>query len=215
MPVIDRSTCRIFTKSPDKCGAACVRACAAKAIIHKQEDEIITDKFGAIVVASGYSLYPWEKHYGEYGGGRYQDVITGLHLERMLQASGPTGGHVIRPSDGKEPKNVVFIQCVGSWDESKGVPYCSGICCMYTAKMAGADAIAVACPLCHANLDMRQAAEQRNHQEYGVPIIYISQLIGLAEGKDRRSLGLDKHIVSVEKALAKIQVLPEQKAAIP
>src|SRR4030042_634301 len=54
----------------------------------------------------------------------------------MLQASGPTGGHIIRPSDGKEPENVVFIQCVGSRDESKGVPYCSGICCMYTAKQA-------------------------------------------------------------------------------
>ncbi len=136
VPVIDRATCRIFTKSPEKCGAACVRACVAKAVTHKQEDEIISDKFGAIVVATGYSLIPWEKAYGEYGGGRYKDVITSLHFERMLQASGPTGGHVIRPSDGKEPKNVVFIQCVGSRDESKGVPYCSGICCMYTAKQS-------------------------------------------------------------------------------
>jgi len=136
VPVIDRSTCLIFTRAKEKCGAACVRACAAKAITHKQEDEIINEKFGAIVVATGYSLYPWEKHYGEYGGGRYRDVITSLHFERMLQASGPTGGHIIRPSDGKEPKHVVFIQCVGSRDESKGVPYCSGTCCMYTAKQA-------------------------------------------------------------------------------
>jgi heterodisulfide reductase subunit A len=136
VPVIDRSVCRIFTKSKEKCGAACVRACAAKAVNHKQEDEIINEKFGAIVVATGYSLHPWEKAYGEYGGGRYKDVITSLHFERMLQASGPTSGHVIRPSDGKEPKNVVFIQCVGSRDESKGVPYCSGVCCMYTAKQA-------------------------------------------------------------------------------
>jgi heterodisulfide reductase subunit A len=136
VPVIDRSTCLIFTKAKEKCGAACVRACVAKAVTHKQEDEIINEKFGAIVVATGYSLHPWEKHYGEYGGGRYKDVITSLHFERMLQASGPTGGHIIRPSDGKEPENVVFIQCVGSRDESKGVPYCSGICCMYTAKQA-------------------------------------------------------------------------------
>lgn len=136
VPVIDRATCRIFTKSKEKCGAACVRACAAKAIDHKQEDEIIHEKFGAIVVATGYSLFPWEKTYGEYGGGRFKDVITGLQLERMLQASGPTGGKVIRPSDGKEPHNIVFIQCVGSRDEAKGVPYCSGICCMYTAKQA-------------------------------------------------------------------------------
>ena len=136
VPVIDRSVCLIFTKAKEKCGAACVRACVAKAVTHKQEDEIINEKFGAIVVATGYSLYPWEKNYGEYGGGRYKDVITSLHFERMLQASGPTGGHIIRPSDGKEPENVVFIQCVGSRDESKGVPYCSGICCMYTAKQA-------------------------------------------------------------------------------
>lgn len=136
VPVIDRSTCLIFTKAKEKCGAACVRACGAKAISHKQEDEIIEEKFGAIVVATGYSLHPWEQHYGEYGGGRYKDVITSLHFERMLQASGPTGGHIVRPSDGKEPEHVVFIQCVGSRDESKGVPYCSGICCMYTAKQA-------------------------------------------------------------------------------
>lgn len=136
VPVIDRASCRIFTKSKEKCGAACVRACQAKAINHKQEDEIIEDKFGAIVVATGYSLFPWEERYGEYGGGRFKDVITSLQLERMLQASGPTEGHVVRPSDGKAPKNVVFVQCVGSRDESKGVPYCSGICCMYSAKQA-------------------------------------------------------------------------------
>jgi len=73
------------------------------------------------------------------------------------------------------------------------------------AKLAGADAIAVACPLCHANLDMRQTmAEQRNKREYGIPIIYISQLVGLAQGKDYQSLGLDKHMVSTERLVERI-----------
>ena len=133
VPVIDREKCVYFLRG--KC-EACKKFCAAEAIDFDQEDEIINETFGAIVVATGYSLFPWEEHYGEYAAGRYKDVVTGLHFERMLQASGPTGGKVIRPSDGEEPKSVVFIQCVGSRDESKGVPYCSGICCMYTAKHA-------------------------------------------------------------------------------
>lgn len=73
---------------------------------------------------------------GEYGGGRLPDVVTSLQYERMMSASGPTGGHIHRPSDGKEPKKVVFIQCVGSRDKSIDRPYCSGFCCMYTAKQA-------------------------------------------------------------------------------
>jgi heterodisulfide reductase subunit A len=73
---------------------------------------------------------------GEKLGGRYPDVITSLQYERLLSASGPTEGHVKRPSDGREPETVVFIQCVGSRDKSVGRPYCSGFCCMYTAKQA-------------------------------------------------------------------------------
>jgi len=99
------------------------------------KEEWIERKVGAIIVATGFSQFDY-KVYGEYGGGRFKDVITGLHLERMLDTTGPTGGHVIRPSNGKEAKNIVFIQCVGSRDESKGVPYCSRVCCMYTAKQA-------------------------------------------------------------------------------
>jgi heterodisulfide reductase subunit A len=74
--------------------------------------------------------------YGEYGHGRFKDVIDGLQFERMLSASGPTGGEVVRPSTGAAAKTAVFIQCVGSRDDSKGLPYCSRICCMYTAKHA-------------------------------------------------------------------------------
>ncbi|GAV23020.1 heterodisulfide reductase, subunit A, selenocysteine-containing [Carboxydothermus pertinax] len=132
-PVIDRSTCRQFTKG--KCGV-CQKVCPTGAIDYDQQDEFVKEKVGAIIMATGYDLFEWEKVYGEYGYGQYPDVITGLHFERMASASGPTGGKIIRPSDGKEPKTVVFIKCVGSRDDQKGKSYCSRACCMYTAKHA-------------------------------------------------------------------------------
>jgi heterodisulfide reductase subunit A len=132
VPVIDRENCIFFTK--EKC-QICSKVCPTNAVNYEQEDELITEKFGAIVVASGFEQFDWTV-YGEYGGGTIPNIITGLHMERMLESSGPTGGHVIRPSDGKEAKDVVFIQCAGSRDEAKGMPYCSRICCMYTAKHA-------------------------------------------------------------------------------
>jgi heterodisulfide reductase subunit A len=70
------------------------------------------------------------------GYGRYPDVITGLQFERLINASGPTEGKLVRPSDGKVPKNVVFISCIGSRDDEHGYPYCSKVCCMYNAKHA-------------------------------------------------------------------------------
>ncbi|CAK7063265.1 MAG: Ion-translocating oxidoreductase complex subunit B [Desulfovibrio sp.] len=130
--VITKEHCRQFTKG--KCGV-CAKVCPTGAIDYAQEDELLTVKVGAIVAATGYDLTDWTV-YGEYGGGRYPDVITSLQYERIMSASGPYGGHIKRPSDGKEPKNVVFIQCVGSRDKSIDRPYCSGFCCMYTAKQA-------------------------------------------------------------------------------
>ena len=127
---IDKENCRYYRTGKCK---VCQKFCQADAIIFDQEDEIVTEKVGAIIVAVGYELLPKDV-YGEYGYGKYPDVIDGLQLERMLSASGPTKGEVKRPSDGEIPKEVVFIQCVGSRDESKGIPYCSKICCMYTAK---------------------------------------------------------------------------------
>jgi len=134
VPVIDREQCFVFTKGREKC-RACVRACLTDAIDFEQEDEVITRRFGAIVVATGFSLFD-EKAYGEYGGGQYKDVISALQFERMVNAAGPTGGHIIKPSNWREPRNVVFVQCVGSRDRAKGIPYCSKVCCMYTAKQA-------------------------------------------------------------------------------
>jgi heterodisulfide reductase subunit A len=90
---------------------------------------------GAIVVATGYDLYAKEK-LGEYGGGRYPDVIDGLQLEAMLRPDGPTGGEIRRPSDGAVPKEVVWVQCAGSRDPELHMAYCSKVCCMYVAKQA-------------------------------------------------------------------------------
>ncbi|MDH7498882.1 MAG: 4Fe-4S dicluster domain-containing protein [candidate division NC10 bacterium] len=129
-PVIDRSNCMHF-----KLGSCtiCQDACPADAIDYSQQDEIVEEEVGAIVVATGFDLLS-EECYGEYGYGKYPDVISSLQFERILSASGPTGGEVKRPSDGKVAETVVFIQCVGSRDLSKEISYCSKICCMYTAK---------------------------------------------------------------------------------
>jgi len=132
--------CRWFQEGKCK---VCERVCPADAIDYEQEDEYLQREFGAVVMATGLDVFPWEEYYHEYGSGRIPDVISGLQYERMLNASGPTGGHVYRPStmgkkkeEPEEPKTVVFIQCVGSRDESVGRPYCSSVCCMYTAKQA-------------------------------------------------------------------------------
>ncbi len=129
---INPEYCRKLTSG--KCGV-CAKVCPVGAINYEMQDEIITEKVGSVIAATGYDLMDWTV-YSEYGGGRYPDVITSLQYERLLNASGPTGGHIKRPSDGKEPKKIVFIQCVGSRDKSIGRPLCSGFCCMYTAKQA-------------------------------------------------------------------------------
>ncbi len=141
IPVIDETVCMYYKNG--KCGM-CVKVCGREAINFDQKDTMVTEEVGAIIVATGYKLYKIDKKpdnspikgYGEYGYGKYKDVVDGLQFERIASASGPTSGEFKRPSDGKEPKKVVFIQCVGSRDESKGFSYCSKICCMYTAKHA-------------------------------------------------------------------------------
>ncbi len=129
---IDPNFCRQFTKG--KCGV-CAKVCPTGAINYEMQEEYITEEVGAIITATGYGLMDIE-NFNEYGAGRYPDVITGIQYERFLNASGPTSGHIIRPSDHEEPKTIVFISCVGSRDKSLGVPYCSNFCCMYIAKQA-------------------------------------------------------------------------------
>jgi heterodisulfide reductase subunit A len=111
----------------------CAEACKPRAIDYDMREEIVEREVGAVVVATGYKLLGGEPA-EECGYGIHPDVVDGLEFERLLSASGPTGGQIRRPSDGKVPEDVVFIQCVGSRDPAHGVPYCSRICCMYTAK---------------------------------------------------------------------------------
>jgi heterodisulfide reductase subunit A len=132
-PVLDAEHCTYFLKD-GKCGI-CAKVCPLDCIDYEQKDEFIEEEVGAIVVATGYDLYPIE-NLGEYGGGKYPDVITSLQFERMLSASGPTGGEVLRPSNGESPKEVVFLTCCGSRDPESHLPYCSKICCMYLTKHA-------------------------------------------------------------------------------
>ncbi len=120
-----------------KCGL-CAKVCTAGAIDYTQKDEVIKEKYGAIVVATGYEPISMEK-FDEFAYNQSKDVITSLEFERLTNAAGPTAGKLLRPSDGKHPHKIVFVQCVGSRCENcaeKGKEYCSKICCMYTAKHA-------------------------------------------------------------------------------
>ncbi|WP_298838406.1 CoB--CoM heterodisulfide reductase iron-sulfur subunit A family protein [Clostridium sp.] len=133
VPVIDREHCIKFKTG--KCGI-CEKVCTAGAVDFSQVDTKITKQYGAIVVSTGYDIISLDK-FGEYQYGQHPDVITSLEFERLTNAAGPTAGHLLCPSDQRVPKKVVFIQCVGSRDNTlRGKPYCSKICCMYTAKHA-------------------------------------------------------------------------------
>jgi heterodisulfide reductase subunit A len=129
---IDPEKC-IFLRT-GKCGdhPLCVEACDRNAIDFNQKEEIIDIDVGTIVVATGFDLFDAKKK-PEYGYGKFENVITGLEFERLVSASGPTSGHI--EINGKEPKKIVFVQCVGSRDKETN-EYCSRVCCMYTAKQA-------------------------------------------------------------------------------
>ncbi|MBE5745460.1 MAG: CoB--CoM heterodisulfide reductase iron-sulfur subunit A family protein [Clostridiales bacterium] len=131
--VIDPEQC--IKLKTGKCGI-CQKFCGVGAIDYEQKDSFIERQYGAIVVATGFK--PIElTAFNEYGYADNKDVITSLELERLMNAAGPTGGVLLRPSDNEHPKTITFIQCVGSRDTSGcGKPYCSKICCMYTAKHA-------------------------------------------------------------------------------
>lgn len=131
--VIDPEQC--LKLKTGKCGI-CQKFCGVGAIDYEQKDRFIERQYGAIVVATGFKPINLDA-FNEYGYNDNKDVITSLELERLMNAAGPTNGVLLRPSDGKHPKVITFIQCVGSRDTSGcGKPYCSKICCMYTAKHA-------------------------------------------------------------------------------
>ncbi|MFC1899958.1 FAD-binding protein [Chloroflexota bacterium] len=141
-PVIDTEHCRYMRyrqfidskgegKKPPEC-RICEKLCSTGAIDWNQQSLIITEEFGAIIIATGFDLMP-VTNIGEYASD--QDIVNGIQFERLLCPSGPTEGKVVT-SKGKVPKKVVFVSCVGSRDPEHGVPYCSRVCCMYLAKQA-------------------------------------------------------------------------------
>lgn len=132
---IDPNYCTMLKTG--KCGL-CSKVCTAGAIDYDAKDEFIKEKYGAIVVATGFNPISMDK-FDEYAYSQSKDVVTSLEYERLMNAAGPTQGTLLRPSDGEHPHTIVFVQCVGSRCDAcaeKGKEYCSKICCMYTAKHA-------------------------------------------------------------------------------
>jgi heterodisulfide reductase subunit A len=131
----DQAVPLIYTVNKDYCIECykCVDACGAReAINFEQQPEEVDIEVGAIIVSTGFDVYlPYDLPLLGYG--KYPNVITSMEFERLILAAGPTGGKVIRQSDGKKPHRIAFIQCVGSRDKHK-YPYCSNFCCMYTLK---------------------------------------------------------------------------------
>jgi len=128
--LLDMENC--LGNNPVACGK-CLEACDKKCIDYDMADSVMEIDVGVVIVATGMEVYD-PTHLDEYGYTRFENVLTSLEFERLLNAGGPTEGHIVRPSDMKEPKTVGFIQCVGSRSKKRGNPYCSNICCMNTVK---------------------------------------------------------------------------------
>ncbi|MFZ0610962.1 MAG: FAD-dependent oxidoreductase [Desulfobacterales bacterium] len=129
---LDPEHCLYLTRN--RCGL-CRKICPTAAIDFDQKPEILDLEAGAVIVATGFEPALTARE-GEYGYGRYRNVVTSLQYERMLSATGPYAGHLKRPSDGRVPKTVAWIQCVLSRDASRNRPFCSSVCCMHAAKQA-------------------------------------------------------------------------------
>lgn len=130
--VIDANNCLYLTKGACR---LCEKKCSPKAINFEDKGKIISLNCGTVILASGIDPYnPIE--YVQYGYKKFKNVITSIEFERMLSASGPQRGHIVRPSDNRPPKRIAFIQCVGSRDVSINNDYCSSVCCMYAIKEA-------------------------------------------------------------------------------
>ena len=128
---IDRDNCIYFTKGRCK---VCEKFCDKGAVDFEMKDEILNLEVSSIIIATGLDIFD-PTPLTHYGFGRFKNVITGLQYERLINATGPTGGHLYRPSDGKLAKQVAYIQCVGSRDLNY-CGYCSSVCCMYSIKDA-------------------------------------------------------------------------------
>lgn len=132
VPAIDRENCVHFKTG--ECGL-CEKVCQAGAIDYEQEEEILDIEVGAVVLTPGFKEFDATKR-SEFGLGFCDNVVSNVQFESLLSASGPTAGHILRRSDGKAPKRMAFIQCIGSRDVGCGNEYCSSVCCMAATKEA-------------------------------------------------------------------------------
>jgi heterodisulfide reductase subunit A len=130
--VIDKDHCLFFQKGVCR---VCEKFCQADAINFDQKPEEIALNVSSVILATGLELFD-PASITEYGYKRYKNVLLSLEFERLINASGPTRGELLRPSDNKHPHRILFIQCVGSRTQEIGVPYCSSVCCMYATKEA-------------------------------------------------------------------------------
>ena len=127
---IDSEHCLYFTKGVCR---VCEKVCPSKAVNFEQKPEETTMNVASIILATGFDVFN-PSTMSEYGYGRFKNVVQSMEFERIISASGPTGGHLVRPSDGKEPKSIVFVQCVGSRSQHGEYPFCSSVCCVYATK---------------------------------------------------------------------------------
>jgi heterodisulfide reductase subunit A len=127
---IDKDHCLYFSKGVCK---VCQKFCPSNAIDYEQKPEEMALNVSSMILATGFDVFD-PSTMSEYGYGRFKNVVHSLEFERIICASGPTEGHLVRPSDGKEPKSVVFVQCVGSRSQRGEFPFCSSVCCVYATK---------------------------------------------------------------------------------
>jgi len=130
VPVIDRDNCRYFEQG--KCGV-CAKLCPRGAVDFEQEDQIVELEVGTILVTTGFDVFDCSR-VSQYGYGTYDNVLSSLQLERLVDASGPTRGKIVT-KDGREPESIAIVHCVGSRDKNYN-RHCSRICCMYSLKLA-------------------------------------------------------------------------------
>jgi heterodisulfide reductase subunit A len=185
---IDKSTCI-------GCGI-CAEECVAKAVEYELKDSVIELQVGSIILCPGFEEFD-ARLKKEYGYGECKNVVTSIEFERMLSATGPYFGTVMRPSDGEIPKKVAFIQCVGSRDEKVGNPYCSSVCCMYAIKeaiIAGEHTEGLKPSIFFMDVrafgkefeDYRERAEK----EYGVKMYRGSRVASVGEDPETKNLFL-------------------------
>ena len=169
--VIDAESCLFLTRG--KCSQKCLKACEAQAIDFEMQETFVDLHVGAIILATGYDLFDIGR-LPQYGYGVYPDVYTGLEFERMMSASGPTGGKIVT-REGREPEAIAFLHCAGSRDE-RGLPYCSRFCCMYALKQAHLAKDKTKARIYEFYIDVRSAGKAyeefyKRVQEHGVYLI--------------------------------------------